>query len=209
MVDLVFMMNIYFLVTFVTVAMGEIESARGRRMRRRSMPTRPSILTRRSQPRRQIGRSCTWATATKANRSTTSTEQEQQIQAAVEQGVAAGKTAVLLKAEKKVRLADMFRISTAARRSEGLKLHVAVMEKERAMNIAFHLSVLRQEAVGSETTSVGKEKTCPNCRAASDRADGGGRLPQTASRRRTADAATRAARPSAAAHAAAGRSTKT
>jgi hypothetical protein len=56
-------------------------------------------------------------------------EQERRIQAAIEEGVASGKTAVLLKAEKKVRLADMFRIATAAS-IEGLKLHVAVLEKD-------------------------------------------------------------------------------
>ena len=41
MVDLVFMMNIYFLVTFVTVAMGEINSAGGQARARRSTPRRP------------------------------------------------------------------------------------------------------------------------------------------------------------------------
>ena len=56
-------------------------------------------------------------------------EQERRIQAAVEEGVAAGKTAVLLKADKRVRLADMFRIATVAS-IEGVKLHVAVLEKD-------------------------------------------------------------------------------
>ena len=37
---------------------------------------------------------------------------------------------MLLKAEKKVRLADYFRIATAAT-AEGVKLHVAVMEKDK------------------------------------------------------------------------------
>jgi hypothetical protein len=51
------------------------------------------------------------------------------VQQWVEQGVAAGKTDVLIKAEKKVRLGDLFRISTAAG-VEGTKLHVAVTEKD-------------------------------------------------------------------------------
>jgi hypothetical protein len=51
------------------------------------------------------------------------------VQAAIEEGVAGGKTAVLLKAEKKVRLADLFRIATLAS-IEGVKLHVAVLEKD-------------------------------------------------------------------------------
>ena len=56
-------------------------------------------------------------------------QQEQKIQAAVEQGIVDGKKAVLLKAEKKVRLADLFRVANAAA-SEKLKLHVAVIEKD-------------------------------------------------------------------------------
>jgi hypothetical protein len=60
---------------------------------------------------------------------TDSAEQEQRVQAAIEEGVAGGKTAVLLKAEKKVRLADLFRIATLAS-IEGIKLHVAVLEKD-------------------------------------------------------------------------------
>jgi hypothetical protein len=47
----------------------------------------------------------------------------------VEKGVAADKKNVLIKAEKKVRLRELFRISTAAA-AAGVKLHVAVMEKD-------------------------------------------------------------------------------
>jgi hypothetical protein len=57
------------------------------------------------------------------------TEQEQQVHTAVEKGLAEGKKAVLLKAEKKVRLADLFRIATAAT-AEGIKLNVGVLEKD-------------------------------------------------------------------------------
>jgi hypothetical protein len=48
----------------------------------------------------------------------------------VEQGKVSGKTEILLKAEKKVRLADLFRIATAAS-VEGMKLHVAVVESDK------------------------------------------------------------------------------
>ncbi|HVT30109.1 MAG TPA: hypothetical protein VHE81_19000, partial [Lacipirellulaceae bacterium] len=61
---------------------------------------------------------------------TNADQQEKRVQDAVEQGKAAGKTDVLLKAEKKVRLGDLFRIATAAA-SEGLKLHVAVLETDK------------------------------------------------------------------------------
>ena len=64
-------------------------------------------------------------------------EQEQRVQAAIEEGIAAGKTAVLLKAETKVRLADLFRISSLVA-GHDLKLHVAVLEREgEVMSIRF------------------------------------------------------------------------
>ena len=67
---------------------------------------------------------------TKSEAITEPAQQEQRIQAAVEQGVAAGKKDVLLKAEKKVRLADMFRIATAAG-GRGHETHIAVLEKDK------------------------------------------------------------------------------
>ena len=56
-------------------------------------------------------------------------QQEQRVQNAIEEGIAAGKTAVLLKAESKVRLADMYRISSLVA-GHDLKLHVAVLERD-------------------------------------------------------------------------------
>jgi hypothetical protein len=56
-------------------------------------------------------------------------EQERGVQTLVDEGLALGKTAVLIKAEKNVRLGDMFRIATAAT-VEGVTLHVAVLEKD-------------------------------------------------------------------------------
>ena len=45
----------------------------------------------------------------------------------MEEGLAAGKTEVLLKAEKYVRLGDLFRVSTAASSVEGVKLNVTAL----------------------------------------------------------------------------------
>jgi biopolymer transport protein ExbD len=56
-------------------------------------------------------------------------DQVERIGAAVSQGVAEGKKAVLIKAEKKVRLGELFRIANAAA-ADGVKLHVAVIETE-------------------------------------------------------------------------------
>ena len=51
---------------------------------------------------------------------------------------------MLLKAERKVRLADLFRVATAAT-AEGVKLHVAVHGKGQRNENHICLSVLRQE----------------------------------------------------------------
>jgi hypothetical protein len=57
------------------------------------------------------------------------TEQEEQIAAAVDAGLARQKTDVLIKAEKAIRLREVRRISAAASR-EGVTLNMAVWEKE-------------------------------------------------------------------------------
>jgi biopolymer transport protein ExbD len=127
MVDLVFMMNIYFLVTFVTVSMTQIDLPAASHAAPLDADTsviltvvggagEPFVLylgdRDKGEPIRGVE------------------EQEASVRAAVEEGVATGKTEVLLKAEKKVRLGDLFRISAAASSVEGVKLSVAVMEKE-------------------------------------------------------------------------------
>ena len=58
-------------------------------------------------------------------------EQTERVAAAVEQGKASGKTDVLIKAEKNVRLRELGRVAAAAAR-EGVTLHMAVMEKDTA-----------------------------------------------------------------------------
>lgn len=127
MVDLVFMMNIYFLVTFVTVALAEVD-----------LPAATHVAP-------LDGDACVLITLVasgdgqpaaiyigdreKGERIGNRDQIEDRVRAAVEQGAAEGKTDVLLKAEKSVRLADLFRVSAAASGVEGLKLNVAVMEK--------------------------------------------------------------------------------
>jgi biopolymer transport protein ExbD len=125
MVDLVFMMNIYFLVTFVTVALAEVD-----------LPTATHVAP-------LDGDSAVVITLVgdgegpatiyigereKGERVGNRDQIAERVRAAVEEGAAAGKTEVLLKAEKKVRLADLFRVSAAASGVEGMKLNVAVME---------------------------------------------------------------------------------
>ncbi|MEX2310644.1 MAG: biopolymer transporter ExbD [Pirellulales bacterium] len=127
MVDLVFMMNIYFLVTFITVALGELNLPSADYCTPLDADTAVIV----SMVRSLDGKSVTvyLGDGDKGEPLNDGAEQERRVQAAVEEGVADGKTAVLLKAEKKVRLADMFRIANAAS-IEGVQLHVAVLEKD-------------------------------------------------------------------------------
>jgi biopolymer transport protein ExbD len=127
MVDLVFMMNIYFLVTFVTVAMGELNLPSATHATPLDGETAVIFTLARSLDGK--GAILYVGDGTKTDPINDPAQQEQKIQAALEQGIVDGKKSVLLKAEKKVRLADLFRVATAAS-SEKLKLHVAVMEKE-------------------------------------------------------------------------------
>jgi biopolymer transport protein ExbD len=134
MVDLVFMMNIYFLVTFITVSLGGIALPSAKHVS--ALDAESSVIL--TLVRTLDGKSVNLylGDGEKGEAITDTSQQEKRVQEAVEQGVASGKSAVLLKAEKKVRLADLFRISTAATNinSGGEKkvtLHVAVLEAEK------------------------------------------------------------------------------
>jgi biopolymer transport protein ExbD len=127
MVDLVFMMNIYFLVVFITVSMGEMKLPSADHAVALDADTAVILSLTRSLD----GKSATvyLGDGTKGEAINDVAQQEQKVTAAIEEGVAAGKTAVLLKAESKVRLADLFRISQLLA-GRDLKLHVAVLERE-------------------------------------------------------------------------------
>jgi biopolymer transport protein ExbD len=127
MVDLVFMMNIYFLVVFITMALGQMSLPAADHAKALDAETATIIQITRSLD----GKSSKVRLPESDPEAEISdpAEQEKKIQAAVEQGLAAGKDIVLLKAEGKVRLGELFRIATAAAQ-EGVKLNVAVLEKD-------------------------------------------------------------------------------
>jgi biopolymer transport protein ExbD len=127
MVDLVFMMNIYFLVTFVTVALGGMNLPAAENCAALDADT--AVVIRLVRNLDDQSAAVFLGDGDAGEPVNDRAEQEQRVQAAVEEGLAGGKTAVLLKAERNVRLADMFRIATAAA-LEGVKLHVAVLEKD-------------------------------------------------------------------------------
>ncbi len=128
MVDLVFMMNIYFLVTFVTVALGGLNLPTAKHVT--ALDSNAAVIL--TVTRSLDGKSVIVfiGDGQKSDPITETAQQEKRIHEAVDQGKAASKTEVLIKAEKKVRLTDLFRIATAAT-AEGMKLHVAVLEKDK------------------------------------------------------------------------------
>ncbi|MEX2093796.1 MAG: biopolymer transporter ExbD [Pirellulales bacterium] len=128
MVDLVFMMNIYFLVTFVTVALSGVDLPSASHVAPLDADSSVVITVEGGDGKPVV---VFLGDREKGEAIRDAEQQEERIRAAVEQGVAEGKTDVLLKAEKKLRLGDLFRISSAAFSVEGLKLNVAVMEKDK------------------------------------------------------------------------------
>jgi biopolymer transport protein ExbD len=127
MIDLVFMMNIYFLVTFITAALGEINLPAATHAAALDSE-KATIITVLGGP---DGRSVIvyLGDGKKGPALVDADDQESQIATLVEREAAQGKTAVLLKAEKNIRLREIKRISAAASR-ENMTLHVAIMEKD-------------------------------------------------------------------------------
>jgi biopolymer transport protein ExbD len=131
MVDLVFMMNIYFLVTFVGAAALNLPAAKFVT----ALDADEAVIFTVTRSLDGKGATLYVGDSTDGEPITDETEQAQRIQAAVEQGVAEGKKYALMKAERKVRMADFFRIASLAVAPVGdsgtrLTLHDAVMEKD-------------------------------------------------------------------------------
>ena len=127
MIDLVFMMNIYFLVTFITVALGEIELPAADYCE--ALDAESALTVKIMQ--RPDGDSVNVFVGDEKN-SDPLPKGEQEIEmllAAVEQVMADGKTAVLLKAERGVIVGELFRVSSAIA-AKGLELRMAVTERD-------------------------------------------------------------------------------
>ena len=127
MVDLVFMMNIYFLVTYITVALGEISLPTANHVSPLDADSATIVTVMRTPDGRSID--VYLGDGTKSTPITDAAEQKKRVEQLVQQGVAGGRNDVLIKAERKVRLGDLFRVASAAS-AEGVKLHVAVTEKD-------------------------------------------------------------------------------
>ncbi|QDU27582.1 Biopolymer transport protein ExbD/TolR [Anatilimnocola aggregata] len=127
MIDLVFMMNIYFMVTFITTAMGDIAN----------LPQAVHAAPLNMDEAIQI----TVLESPDPNFVTVELEsaggeairdpvaQEAAIAKAVEVAVSQNKKKVLLRAQQGIRLREIHRLATAAS-AEGVTLHIAVMESQ-------------------------------------------------------------------------------
>jgi biopolymer transport protein ExbD len=128
MIDLVFMMNIYFLVTFIGAMAGEIDLPAANYC----LPLDPQTATTITvlggldlqSVRVYLGDGPQGAAISDP------LEQERQIRSRIRAAVAEGKTAVLLKAERAVRLRAVRRIAAAISEEPDVKLHLAVLEKD-------------------------------------------------------------------------------
>lgn len=126
MVDLVFMMNIFFLVSWIGAALAEIDLPAARHCTAADGDTSvivtmtdnagqtPSVYLGDARPGSELNPS----------------RVEEEITAAAEAGQREGKVTVLIKAEKNVKLRDVARIARAATIAKSMKLNLAVMEKE-------------------------------------------------------------------------------
>ena len=127
MIDLVFMMNIYFLVTALGGMAGEIDLPKAQHVSGLDAETAVTITVLSTID----GRSVRVYLADRAEGTPIldPAEQEERIAEYIEQARAAGKKAVLIKAEQRTVLREIGRIARAAG-AEWMTLHVAVTEKD-------------------------------------------------------------------------------
>lgn len=125
MIDLVFLMNIYFMFLFITTAMGELpdlpEAAHAAPLDMEEAMT--VVILAGPDPNFVFVE----LEGAKGQQISDPAAQEQKIGEAADAAVAAGKTKLLFKAQSSVRLREVQRLVNAAQREE-MTLHVAVME---------------------------------------------------------------------------------
>lgn len=130
MVDLVFMMNIFFLVTWVGAALAEIDLPTARHCVPADLEACITVTVvadaNTETPLVYLG------DARLSARPVDSTELEELIHGAVEKGKIESppKDTLLIKAHKHVRLRDIARVASTVTGVEGTKLNLAVVEKE-------------------------------------------------------------------------------
>jgi len=127
MVDLVFMMNIFFLVTWVTAALAEVNLPAASHCVAADPETSVIVTVMGSDSRKlEVFLGDGRVGAPLVNPS----EIEEKVLAAAQAGARERKDTILIKAERSARLRDVAHIAGSAAGVEGMKLRLAVMEKE-------------------------------------------------------------------------------
>ena len=129
MIDLVFMMNIFFLVTTVTAALAEMDLPTAKHVSAADRDT-SIIFTITAGPDRGPGE----MTIDEGNERLSLADvdsHEKRIRDAVEAAVRTNKNTVLIKAEKNVRLRDVSRVGAIAVAVPGTDLRLVVIEQEQ------------------------------------------------------------------------------
>lgn len=128
MIDLVFMMNIYFMFTFLSIAAGEIALPSANHCGPLD-PETATVIT--------ILNGAQWDQVQVVIGGGDSApvidpdDQVKVVQDAINLGLAAGKSAVIIKAEHTVRLRELRRLCAVASEMPEVTLHLAVLEKDR------------------------------------------------------------------------------
>lgn len=127
MIDLVFMMNIFFLVTSLVAALAEIDLPAAKHVVAADLET-SVVLTVMNNP--DGGRPLVYVGDGAGGDPLPGLQQDSAIRTVVETQIREGKTAVVIKAEKDVPLREIARIASDAAGDDGVKIHLAVMEKD-------------------------------------------------------------------------------
>jgi biopolymer transport protein ExbD len=127
MVDLVFMMNIFFLVTWVTATLAEVDLPAARHCTAADPETSVIFTVVAGENRKAT---VYLGDLRESKQVDDNAQFEERIRQAVEEGKGHGKNTVLVKAEKNVVLREIVRLSSAAMVIEGMNLKLAVLEKE-------------------------------------------------------------------------------
>ena len=127
MVDLVFMMNIFFLVTWVGAALADVEMPSARHC----LPADPeaSVIFSVLQSGGREGAAVYLGDGASGRPLTDPKEIEERVRATVEARDKQKKDTVLIKGERRLRFRDVARVAAAAS-VEGVKIRLGVMEKE-------------------------------------------------------------------------------
>lgn len=126
MIDLVFMMNIFFLVTSIASTMADLDLPPAKHVK--AAETDKAIVVSIASTGESSPPIVTLVKDGESEILPEGSEQEDKITAAIEAGMTAGKNVLLIKAERGVLHRDVNRVAMLAGGHEGLRLNLAVLE---------------------------------------------------------------------------------